>query len=106
MRTTFRPIRTSLPSAATRSRYPAHSSGSASFLRWQTPPRSVTSRRTTVITAMGESSAVAGPAGRYFASVHGPDAADGQVRGFPGCERVDWSHLNECSGPGWRSSGA
>jgi hypothetical protein len=29
-------------------------------------PRSVTSRRTTVIAAMGESSAVAGPAGRYL----------------------------------------
>src|SRR6188472_3247899 len=30
------------------------------------------------------------PGGPVFASVHGPDAADGQVRGFAGCERVDW----------------
>ena len=44
----------------------AYSGGSASFLLWQAPPRSVTGRRTTVIAAMGESSAVAGPAGRYL----------------------------------------
>ena len=68
---------------------PAHIAGSASFLRWQAPPRSVTSRRTTVIAAMGDGSAVADQAGRYLLRSTVRTLPMGQVRGFPGCERVD-----------------
>lgn len=64
----------------------AHSGGSASFLRWQAAlsdqPANGRHR------GYGRWFRRGWPGGPVFASVHGLDAADGQVRGFPGCESI------------------